>query len=155
MWALIITLIILGLLLLGAEILIIPGFGIAGILGMAAFIASSYIAFSIYGVWAGFTAIAVNVILVIVFIILSLRSKTWKKATLNTDIDSKVDAPAENKGLGVGMRGVTLTRLAPGGNARFGDITVEVFSRYELVETGCEIEISDLSNNKIFVKAVK
>ena len=35
MTALVITLIIAGLLLLGAELIIIPGFGVAGILGIA------------------------------------------------------------------------------------------------------------------------
>ncbi len=155
MWALIITLVILGLLLLGAEILIIPGFGIAGVLGVAAFIASSYVAFDFYGTVAGFSVIAVNVVLVIIFIIISLRSKTWKKVALNTNIESKVDEAAESKGLAVGMKGITLTRLAPGGNARFGEITVEVFSRTSLVESGCAVEISELADNKVFVNEVK
>ncbi len=154
MWALIITLVILGLLLIGAEILIIPGFGVAGILGIASFIASSYMAFNTYGAIAGFAVIAVNVVLVVVFIVISLRSKTWKKVSLNTNIESKVDEAAESKGLSIGMKGITITRLAPGGNARFGDVTVEVFSRSSLIESGCEVEISELGDNKIFVKTV-
>ena len=40
MTALVITLIIAGLLLLGAELIIIPGFGIAGILGIGSIVAS-------------------------------------------------------------------------------------------------------------------
>ncbi len=152
MWTLIISLVILGFLFLGVEILLIPGFGVAGILGVVSFITSSYLAFSAFGTMPGFIIIAVNVVLVILFIILSLRSKTWKKVSLNTNIDSKVDEAAESKGLAVGMRGVTLTRLAPGGNARFGEHLVEVFSRCSLIEGGCDVEISEITDNKIYVK---
>lgn len=152
MWALIITFIVVGLLLLGLEVLVIPGFGLTGILGIASFIASCYLAFATFGAACGFTVVAINVMLFIVLIVFVLRSKTWKKLSLSTNINSKIDELPQEKGLKVGMRGITLTRLAPGGHARIGGISIEVFSRGSLIEAGRNIEIAEVEENKIFVQ---
>lgn len=152
MWALIITLIVVGLLLLGIEVLVIPGFGLTGILGIGSFIASCYLAFVTFGAMCGLTVIAINVLLFILLIMFVLRSGTWKKLSLSTNINSKTDELPKDKGLAVGMKGVTLTRLAPGGHARIGDVSTEVFSRGSLIEAGRNVEITEVEENRIFVK---
>ena len=91
MWALIATLVIVGLLLLGIELLVIPGFGVVGILGIVSFVCSCYFSFATFGVTAGVAVLIAEIVLVSAFIVLVLRSKTWRKITLNTNIDSKVD----------------------------------------------------------------
>lgn len=155
MTALIITLIIVGLILLVAELLIIPGFGVTGILGLVSMIASCWFAFSTYGHLGGLIVVAVNILLIVTSTILILRSKTWKRLSLKTNIDAKVDLSPDKKGIEVEMAGKTLTRLAPGGLAKFGETITEVFTRDSLVEPGKEIVVSEIDGHRIFVKEIK
>lgn len=154
MWALIVTLVVVGLLLLGIELLIIPGFGVTGILGLASFAASCYIAFDSLVVAAGMAVAVAVVMIASLFVIFVLRSKTWKKITLQTNIDSKIDEVPQNKGIEVGMTGVALTRLAPAGQAGFGDVSIEVFSRDSIVASGSRVEVVEVSDNKVYVKVL-
>ena len=154
MWALIITLVFTGLLLLGLELLVIPGFGITGILGLGSFAASCYLAFTNFGTATGVSVVVALIVLVTLFVVFVLRSKTWKKITLETNIDSKVDDVPQNKGIEVGMTGVALTRLAPAGQAEIGDVVTEVFSRDSVVSAGSRVEVVELSDNKVFVKVL-
>ena len=62
---LIITLIIVGLILLFAEILLIPGVGFAGILGLVSMGGSCFYAFHEMGNTVGGIVTAVNVVLVV------------------------------------------------------------------------------------------
>ena len=66
---LVITLIILGLLLLFAEILIIPGVGIAGILGLLSMGGSCAYAFMEIGQTTGIIVTAVNAVLIVMLTI--------------------------------------------------------------------------------------
>lgn len=154
MTLLVITLIIAGLLLLGAELIIIPGFGIAGILGIASIVASCWVAFSSIGTTAGIIVIAVNIILTVISTILMLRSKTWKKLSLNTNIESKVDLAPGQKGVTTGERGVTISRLAPGGKIQIGTEFIEAFTRDTIIEAGTEVEVSEIEDNKVYVKTI-
>lgn len=151
MTALVITLIIAGMLLLGAELIIIPGFGIAGILGIASIVASCWVAFTQLGTTAGVIVILVNIILTIVSTVLMLRSKTWKKMSLKTNIDAKVDTAPAQKGIAVGDTGITLTRLAPAGKVKIGENVLEAFTRDSLIEPGKEIKVTEIGDNKIYV----
>lgn len=154
MTALVITLIIVGLLLLGAELIIIPGFGVAGILGILSIVASCWVAFAKIGVTAGIIVILTNIVLVVATTVLMLRSKTWKKLTLRTNINAKVDSIPAEKGIVAGTRGITVTRLAPAGKVQFGETAVEAFTRDSLVEPGKEVEVCEMDGNKIYVKQI-
>ena len=151
MTALVITLIVAGLLLLGAELIIIPGFGLAGILGIASIVASCWIAFTSISTTAGVVVILVNIALVIATTILMLRSKTWKKLSLNTNIDAKVDSAPAQKGISIGDTGITLTRLAPAGKVKIGENVLEAFTRDTLIEPGQDIKVTEIDGNKIYV----
>jgi Membrane-bound serine protease (ClpP class) len=152
MIALVITLIVVGLLLLAAELIILPGFGVAGILGIVSLVASCWISFVYIGNTAGIIVIAVCVLLVIISTIFVLRSKTWRKLTLNTNIDAKVDTTPEQKGIKVGDFGKAITRLAPSGKIEIGGEVIEVFTRDSIIEPGNNVIISELDGNKIFVQ---
>ena len=154
MTLLVITLIIAGLLLLGAELIIFPGFGIAGILGIASLVGSCWVAFSYISTTAGVIAIAVNIVLVVVTTLLMLRSKTWKKLSLSTNIDSKVDVAPQLKGVVAGEKGVTVSRLAPGGKVQIGKEILEAFTRDTIIEAGTAVEVSEIEENKIYVKTI-
>ena len=147
----IITLILVGLVLMFAEILIIPGVGIAGVLGLLSMGGSCYYAFYEFGNTTGAIVTAVNVILLVALAVWILRAKTWKKMSLETNIDSK--AVSDNASvLAVGDRGKTLTRIAPMGSARFGDFVVEVKAVEGMLDPNVDVEVVLIEDNKIYVK---
>ena len=148
---LIISLIIIGLLLLFAEILLIPGVGIAGILGLVSLGGSCFYAFNQMGGTVGAIVTAVNVALVVGLSIYVLRAKTWKRLSLDTNIDSKAVA---DTGLAVGDRGMTVSRLAPMGSVRFDTELVEVKALEGFVDPEVEVEIVLMEDGKIYVKPV-
>ncbi len=154
MTALIITLILVGIILIITEFLIIPGFGVAGVLGIASIVASCWIAFDGYGTTGGIITVLANIFLVVIVTVLTLRSKTWKRLTLKTNIDSKADSTPENKGVFTGMKGVTTSRLAPGGSAKIENNIIEVFTLDTIIDSGIEVEVCDIIGNKVYVKQI-
>ena len=146
---LVITLINLGLMLLFAEILIIPGVGIAGILGLLAMGGSCAYAFMEIGQTTGIVVTAVNAVMIALLTIWVLRAKTWKRFALETNIDSKAVVPEVN--VVPGTKGVSITRLAPMGMARFGDLRLEVTAREGIIDPGVEIEVVEVDGIKVYV----
>jgi len=152
----IILLILLGLILLLVETLLLPGFFFTGILGVLSFAAACYFAFVNYGNTAGIITIIICVLVAAAFMVWILSSKTWKKATLNTEIKASVDKRPKEKGIGIGMKGVTATRLNPMGRVLFenGQET-EVHSIDGLIEARSQVEVTQIDEEKIFVKLHK
>ena len=145
----IITLILVGLVLIFAEILLVPGVGVAGILGLLSMGGSCFYAFYEFGNVTGYIVTAVNVVLIVALSIWVLRAKTWKRMSLETSIDSKA---VETSVLAVGDRGKTLTRLAPMGSARFGDFVVELKAVEGMLDPNIEVEVVLIEDNRIYVK---
>lgn len=148
----IITLILVGLALIFAEVLLIPGIGVAGILGLLSMGGSCYYAFNQMGSTAGAVVTAVNALLIVALTVWVLRAKTWKRLTLNTNIDSK--AVSADGVISVGERGKTVTRLAPMGMVRFDGDSVEVKALEGMVDPGVEVEVVIIEDNKVYVKPV-
>ena len=149
---LIITLILLGLVLIFAEILLIPGIGVAGILGLLSIGGSCFYAFHQMGTTVGVIVTVADAALLVALTIWVLRAKTWKKLTLETTVDGKaVDADEE---ILVGERGVTVTRLAPMGMVRFGGESVEVKALEGMIDPGVDVEVVMIEDKKIYVQPV-
>ncbi|MBR1961208.1 MAG: hypothetical protein IKA34_11700 [Bacteroidales bacterium] len=147
----VITLILVGLVLIFAEILLIPGVGVAGILGLLSMGGSCFYAFYEFGNTTGAIITAVNIVLVVALAVWILRAKTWKRMALETNIDSKA-VSSEASVLAVGDRGRTLTRLAPMGSARFGDYVIEVKALEGMLDPNVDVEVVLIEDNKIYVK---
>lgn len=149
---LIVTLIVVGILLIIAELVLIPGIFVTGILGLGSLAASCYFAFETFGQTGGIITIAVNILLIVVFVVLALRSKTWKKLSLDTNIDSKADLNPQEKGVEAGQEGITITRLNPMGKAKINDIFVEVTAQEGIINPNVNIIVTLIDDNRIFVK---
>lgn len=147
----IIVLILVGLVLIFAEILLIPGIGIAGVLGLLSMGGSCFYAFNQLGTNAGVIVTIVNAALIVALTIWVLRAKTWKRFTLNTNIDSKAIDLFEDK-LSAGDRGITLSRLSPMGSAKIMDEVYEVKALEGMIDSGVEIEVVLIEDNRIYVK---
>ena len=147
----VIVLILVGLVLIFAEILLIPGVGIAGVLGLLSMGGSCFYAFMEIGKTAGIVVTVINAALIVALTVWVLRAKTWKRFTLDTNRDSKAFS-LEGAKIAIGDRGRTITRLAPMGTARFGEDTYEVKALEGMVDPGTDVEIVLIEDNKIYVE---
>ena len=149
--AFIIILMIVGILLILTEILLIPGVGVAGILGVIALGGSCFYAFNVFGTAVGTVITVFNVVLMVVLTVYVLRAGTWKKLALHTNIDSKASMFDENA-VSVADCGKKLTRLAPMGTAMIRDVRYEVTSLEGVIDPGTDVEVVLIEDNKIYVK---
>lgn len=147
---LIIALVLVGLVLILAEILLIPGVGVAGILGLLSLGGSCYYSFYEFGNLTGGIVTGVNALLLVITLIYVLRAKTWKRMSLETNIDSKA-VDDDSSYIAVGDKGQTVTRLAPVGMVRFGERTVEVKALEGILESGTDVEVVMIEDCRIYV----
>ena len=149
----IIILVLIGLVLVLTEIFLVPGIGVAGILGVLSMCGASYFAFIEFGTLGCIIVTAINVSLFVILAILAFRAKTWKRLSLNTNIDSRA-VMAESELVQVGQRGKSMTRLAPSGTVRFDKVKVEARAFEGMIDSGVEVEVVLIEDNKIYVKQI-
>jgi len=153
---LIIFLIILGLLLFIVEFMLIPGVTIAGIGGAVCLITAVVFSFASLGTGPGFLILGITVLIMVILTVLMLKAGTWKKFALKTSIDSKVDNVGADEGrVKAGDRGVTVTRLVPGGKVLVNGEYFEAKSIDILIDPRQEIEVVKIDDNKLIVKPIK
>lgn len=152
--ATVVVLVILGVLLLVAEIVIIPGFGFAGIAGGIAIVGGVILSYNINSATGNLTVLSTTV-LVAVAIYFSLRAKTWQRLALHKSIDSAVDVSPALKNISIGDEGITITRLSPTGKVRINDIYVEARSILEFIEHDKKVVVVKFEDSKVIVKEIK
>ena len=151
---LIITLILIGIVLLLAELLLIPGVGVAGILGIGSLIGANFIAFFYYPHPTGVIVLLITFVICFITTWYALRAKTWKRLSLKQEIASKAIPLPQEQGIHVGMKGKTLGRLIPSGKARFGNIDVEAYAFQGVIDPCTEVEVVQIEDLRIFVVPV-
>lgn len=150
-WLLIAVFIILGLAFLVLEILVIPGVGFAGVIGFVLISVAIWQTFAQYGATAGYLVLGGTFVLTGLTLILSLRSKTWRKIALSDEINSRVNVIGAEE-LHVGDEGITTSRLAPMGKALINSEFYEVRTTGAFIDQKSPIIIEKIENNKIYVK---
>ena len=150
-WLLIATLIIIGLIFLALEILVIPGVGVAGVIGFILIAVGVWQAYAGYGLVAGHIVLGGTLVLTILTLVLSLRGRTWRRLALSASIDSKVNVIDENK-IKPGDTGKTVSRLAPMGKAQINGEFYEVSTNGDFIDQQTEIIVLKIEYNKIIVK---
>lgn len=146
--ALIVALILLGLFLILLELFVTPGL-ITGLLGGVAWIYALYRIYTDFGELSGHLALAGLLLLLIACIFIAVRSGVWDKVSLKSSVEGRVNDLPD---LHIGDKGTTGSMLRPMGKAIFDNKTVEVSSAGEMIESGKEIEIYKIENNRIYVK---
>lgn len=148
----IVLLIVIGLMLILLEILVIPGTTVVGVGGMLMVAAGVYFAFDVYGVNIGVYTLLSVIVLTATTIYFSLKTKTWKKMMLKSQIDGKAVEEIQVK---TGDRGKTVSRLAPMGKITINGSYYEAKTLGGLIDENSEIEVVKTEDNQIFVKPLK
>jgi membrane-bound ClpP family serine protease len=150
-WTVIVALIVVGLLFLVLEILVIPGTAIIGLGGFVMIVFGIVETYHIYGTTAGHYTLAATIVLTILLLYFSLKSRTWKRMMLSKNVDGRVNQ-VDVETIHIGDTGRSSSRLAPIGKAFIGDKLVEVQSMSGFVDQDTEIVVVKINANKIWVK---
>lgn len=151
----IILLILFGVLFLVAEIVLLPGISIGGILALVCYGSSIYMAFRDYGPLTGAMVTVAILVLSAGATIVSLRAKTWQRFSLKQEIRSSSMPVIPAEELQVGDRGVTLSRLSPMGKVEIGGRTYEAKSQGAYVDQQRDVEVVGFENFSVIVKTIK
>lgn len=146
----IVTVLVLGLVLLFAEVAIVPGFGVAGVLGVFALGAGAVAAWTELGpLWGGITG-AVSIVAAIGMLIWLPKSRAGRQMVLE---HSQAEAASqEDRHDLVGRRGTSVTPLRPIGRVRFGTDEIDVITEGEYVESNQEVEVMIVEGARIVVR---
>lgn len=162
-------LIVLGIVLLGIELFVIPGFGIVGIAGMAFIATGMALSFQDFVIpkpempWQReilekniitmFISLFGSVILLVLFFryVLPKLSKVISGPYLSTTLaESHVTSEASIEA-SVGDSGVVIKTLRPSGTAKIGDKVYDVITDGEFVNKDEQVIVTELKGNHIVV----
>ena len=146
----IVFLMVVSILLIIAEIFLLPGITIAGIAGALFAIGGVSYAYSV-GVITGNITLASSIVSFGGLFLWLVRSNSFSRVSLKTDIESTVESPRDME-LNVGDKGITLSRLAPIGKARFNNITVEAKSLGEFIDENTPVTIKQIEGYNVVVE---
>jgi membrane-bound serine protease (ClpP class) len=153
-----IILFVIGLLLLLAEIFFIPGFGLAGIGGIAAILTSIFLTFGniVQATYSISIALGVSVIGFFLLIKYIPSTRTWRKFILSTEQKKELGYTVGTKDLKrlTGKEGIAITPLRPSGIVEVNGKKLNALTRGEYVDSNTKIKIISVEGNKIVVEAV-
>jgi membrane-bound serine protease (ClpP class) len=165
-----VLLLILGFILLGVEIFVIPGFGVVGALGILAIAAGLVLSLTALPIGVSFDLGIINsavfrVSLSILATIIIFIALLWflpkgrfvrNRLVLTTAITSQVGKgekeDAMRKIVVPGKRGRAYSVLRPSGIGKFDNIKVDVISEGEFIEKGKDIIVVSTDENKVVVR---
>ena len=136
--------------LLLAEIFLLPGITIAGIAGALFAIGGVAFAYTI-SVLAGNITLGSSIVVFGGLFLWLMRSNSFHRVSLKTNIDSTIESPRDMD-LKAGDEGVTLSRLAPIGKARFNNITIEAKSTNEFIDEDTPVVIVRIDGYNVLVE---
>ena len=150
-WIIILTL--LGLLLLFVEILM-PGFGLFGILGTLSLMGALVLAYKIFGFFVFLMLLILAVLLFFAMILFAKKSGLYNKVVLKEQQQEKGFDESTLQGL-LGKSGVTHTELKPFGVAELDGKLVDVCSTGEFIDRGTQVQVIQIVGKTVTVKVCR
>ncbi|MCC6384337.1 MAG: hypothetical protein LC117_11380 [Bacteroidia bacterium] len=148
----IVLLIAIGLVLLILEILILPGF-IAGVIGGIFITAGVLATYAEYGSVTGHMVALASVLLSIGLIVYFLRSKSWKKFGLKTQLEGRTNE-VDKLPIKEGDTGITVSALRPMGTVLIHNQRVEAQTNGEMLAERKKVRVISVLPNKVIVEPV-
>ncbi len=155
---------VVGVLLLLLEIFVIPGFGIAGVLGIILIIGGIFLSlisnlpiFNFASISGALIQLAISLIfsLLIIYFLWKYLPKTvaWNRMILSSNISSGSGYAAKRsvKKL-VGQTGEALTDLRPSGIAIIRGARIDVITEGEYIDKGTKIKVIKTEGAKVIVQ---
>jgi membrane-bound serine protease (ClpP class) len=164
-----VLLFVLGAALLAVEIFVIPGFGAAGVGGLAMMVAALIMAMvehapgepwyrlsdwdlqsAIYNLGTALILLAGLGVILVRFL---PQTPMFKRLTLSTTVSRGEGYRAASPSASlIGLRGTAITPLRPAGIAVFGNQRMDVVTRGDFLPPNCPIVIAETDGNRIIVE---
>lgn len=149
----IILLILLGIVLFLIEFLLVPGITVAGVGGAILIIGSIIMAYHYHGAATGNYILLGTVVLSVISLVVTLKSKTWRGIMLKSSIDGKVNViEDETHTLTAGETGKAVSRLNPIGKVEINGRYYEAKSLDKYIDQHTTIEVVKVLPNQLIVK---
>lgn len=149
-WFILTSLLAIGLILVVAEIIFVPGTTLVGIIGLIATIGGIYYAFISFDPQIAWVILGLTLLLNFSVLFYGFRSGVWNRFALKESITSRA-FDDRLLGLEIGMEGKAVSDLKPIGKAEFLERIYEVKSNSGLISVGSKVIITKLENNTIIV----
>lgn len=143
------ALIVLGIILLTLEI-VLPSFGITGGLGIIAIIAG--VVLSAKSVMSGIIIFIVIIMITILLLIIIYKLLARRDKSIILHEDLKWDKQEDDLKFFLHKEGITTTPLRPSGHADFDGVRLDVMTKGEFIQEGCQVYVDGVQGNKIIVK---
>lgn len=144
-----IILIIIGIILLIAEIFI-PSFGITGVIGIISIVAG--VIFTSDTFIGGLLLFTVIIVITIILMYIAYKFISSVKSPLILTESVNEEAVNEKLAFFLGKSGKAFTPLRPSGTGDFDGVRLDVLTRGEFIEKGKAIVIEEIIGKKIVVK---
>ena len=147
---LVIMLIVTGLALIAVEVLVIPGFGLIGLLGGAAILGGGWISYTQLSPQVGVLALVGGLGAAGIMLWLLPRTRAARSMVLEARHEGTASDPSLHQLLG--QRGVTLTALRPAGTAQIAGRPVDVIAEGQFVEPDVPVEVVKVEGARVVVE---
>ena len=145
------SLLIIGLILLLAEVLFVPGTTVVGLFGLVVSLAGIAYAFLSFEPETAWWITGIAMILNLAAIVYGFSSGVWNRFSLKSAMQGGA-FDGRTDGLQIGMPGKTSSDLKPVGKASLEDLVYEVKSESGFIPVETDITIIKIEINKIIVK---
>ena len=143
--------ILLGVIFLLLEIFLLPGITVSGIAEFVFLVGGIAYAYMYMGPVAGNISLLIAGLLLAGSFIYFIKSKSLRRISLTTNIDSKVDTSDLNK-INIGDEGITQSRLNPIGKVFINNLIVEAKSiNGEMIDEDTEVVVNKVDWSNILV----
>lgn len=143
-------LMVIAIALLLLEIFMLPGITVAGIGGLLFAAGGLIYAYSV-STCVGHVTLGASLVAFAAAFAWLMRSKSFSRVALNTDIDSRLTSSRE-LGIVPGDEGVTLSRLSPIGKALIKGQAVEAKALDELIDEGTPVVVMQVEGYNVVVQ---
>ncbi len=150
MLAWIVILCLIGLILVFAEMLI-PGFGVFGILGSIFLVGTTLLVAKVYGMFSFLWTVAILIVVFVLLLIIVKKSGIYQKVILKEKQKAKDFDESILEGLQAQI-GVTTSTLRPYGTAKFGEQMVDVCSDGDFIDRGEQVIVTQIKGKTVKVK---
>ena len=144
-------LIAVGLALIFAEVILIPGTTLVGVAGLLFYGVGIYRVYAVYGSSYGTLTLGATLVAGGAIILYGFKSGAWERFALKDTLTGKAHDVTGPR-LAEGARGKTLSALRPSGKALFDGSVYEVHATAEFIDPSMDVYVHKVEGRKIHVK---
>jgi len=137
--------------LLAVEVLVIPGFGVGGVIGIGLLVGAIAFTWASFGTAWGVGTTILSLLLFAAALWAVAKTRVGRRFVLGAAQEGVSSHGYDNAGL-VGKEGVLLSDLRPVGTALVEGRRIEVISKGVFLEKGCRVRVVEASGPSVVVE---